>query len=132
MKIVWESLGEIKDFLELVNIEKLSNSEQNWGGLGYIIDDGKRSDCIVTEIGESKVINSGDKIIITPKSKELSWLFRNLYECTTYGILPSGILLDAFWAACLGFFINHQQYESKELLLFVIKFIEDCIKDVQK
>ena len=105
MKIVWESLGEIRDFLKFVNIEKLSSSEQNWGGLGYIIDDGKRSDCTVTEAVESKVINSGDKIIITPKSKELSWLFRNLYECSTYGILPSGILLDGF-LGCLFDFLH--------------------------
>ena len=113
MKIIWDSLEEIRDFLLCTDITKLAANERKWGGLGIIIDD-SAPEC---KAGESKVIHGSDNIIITPKAKELSWLFRNLYEATLSDILNSERLLDYFWIACVSFFIRYQEYETRDLLL---------------
>lgn len=129
MKIIWDSLDEIRDFIQLVDITKLAQSEKNWGGLGYIIDNGERSDLVAIKAGASEVIAEQDIIIFSPKAKELSWLFRNLYEFSCSGKLSSKVLLDAFWVACKIYFMQHPVIESKSLLLFVIRFIADCSKE---
>ena len=117
MKIIWDNLQEIKDFLSVVDISRFSKSDEMWGGLGVIIDDRGPN-------RGSEVIIGPDTHIITPKAKELSWLFRNLYEFSLSGKLSASIFLEGFRTACIAFFIEHKDYEANDLLLYVIDFIE--------
>lgn len=123
MTIIWDNLEEVKDFIDLVNLEKLCANEEEWGGLGFIITgkDVKKDWKTVAE--DSYTLHNNDYIIVTPCYKELSWLFRNTYNHVGEETLDGGQFLEGFWAACTGFFLMNNTYDARKLLFFVIDFL---------
>ncbi len=79
MKIIWDNLEEVKDFINLVGIAKLRKNEKEWGGGIDWRKDGK------TLAEESYTEHGPDYVIVTPYFRELSWLFRNTFRYTEKG-----------------------------------------------
>ena len=123
MQIIWDSLDEVKEFIDMVGLAKLCKDEEEWGGLGYIITgrDIRKDENTPTE--KSYTIRDSDYIIVSPYYKELSWLFRNTYRYVEKGTLSSESYLDGFGAACKGFFLLHKTYKPKTLLFFILDFL---------
>ncbi len=126
MEIKFESLKEIKDYILMTDIYQLCESQKEWGGLGYIItnieSNREEKSIVIHEPNESRVIKGpGDKAIITPYYKQLSWLFDTLYRFTMYNEeLDPKSFLDGFCISCEGYFIINPEHNVKELMLFVI------------
>ena len=127
MEIRFDSLKEIKDFILMVDIYQLCECQEEWGGLGYIItnrdyDAESKKEFVVTEPMESRVPkDTVDKAIITPYCKQISWLFKTLYDFVEYNKeLDPGSFLDGFCPLCKGYFLMNPEHSAKELMLFVI------------
>lgn len=90
MRIEFESLKEIKEFVLMVDIYHLCVKQEEWGGLGYIItdkyfDSESKTEERIAEPRESRIIKrNGDWIILTPYSRQLSWLFAILSRFVEY------------------------------------------------
>ena len=125
MKIIWNSISEVKGFIDLVGLSKLCKNEKEWGGVGFIITGKDVKKDWETPTQESYTLRGSDFIVVTPYYKELSWLFRMTYEYPTYGKLTHGEYMEGFWIACKGFFLMNEQkpYKAKELVFFVIDFL---------
>ncbi len=132
LEIRFRSLKEIKEFILMVDIYQLCDKQEEWGGKGYIItnriydSEGKR-ETYVTEPEESKVISrSGDKIIVTPYYRQLSWLFKTLYHFVEYSNdqLGAGAFLKGFSVGCEGYFVMNPSHSAKELMLYVLDAIQ--------
>lgn len=128
MRIIWGNLSEVKKFIDMVDLDKLCKDEKEWGGVGVIITgrdirkDGR------SPSKESYTLHQSDYIIVTPCYKELSWLFRNTYRDVEGCGLEGVHYIQGFWAASTGFFLQHPKYKAKELLLFVVDFLEGVEK----
>ena len=126
MKIIWDSPYEVKHLLEIVDLEKVreSESEHGWGCGGFIIreNDGKQDEKAAKK-PVSDAYHESDYVILTPCYKELSWLYRIMKDYPRYGALKQGDFDAGFFWACKGFFLSHPKYEAKELLLFVLNFL---------
>ncbi len=127
MEIKFDSLKEIKDYILMTDIYQLCEFHKEWGGHGYIItnrDYNKEAEKYeyITEPKESKVLKSqGDKIVITPYYRQISWLFDTLYRFTMYNNeLDPHSFLDGFCIICEGYFVINPEHSVKELMLFVI------------
>ncbi len=129
MTIVWDNLDEVKRFIDLVGLTKLSKDEPEWGGLGFIITGNDVRKDEKTPTAESYTMHNSDYVIVTPYYKELSWLFRNTYRYVEQDTLSGGEYLEGFWAACTGFFLLHKSYKPKTLLFFVIDFLAAIEKE---
>ena len=110
MKIQFDSLREIKEFILMVDIYHLCDKQEDWGGAGYIITDRcydpkEKSEIIVTIPEESTVIHGDDYVIVTPYHKQVSWLFKTLFEFVGSHQLEAETLLDGFHVSCEGYFI---------------------------
>ena len=125
MKIIWNNISEVKDFIDLVGLSKLCKNEKEWGGVGFIITGKDVKKDWETPTQESYTLRGSDLIVVTPYYKELSWLFRITHDYPTYGKLTSTDYLEGFWYACTGFFLKYAQkpYKAKELVSFVIDFL---------
>lgn len=132
MRILWDSLEEVKDFINLVGLAKLCKDEEEWGGLGFIITGTDRWNGVEKATEESFTIHTSDYIIVTPYYRELSWLFRNTFRYVERKTLTGGEYAEGFWAACTGFFLMHKTYKPKTLLFFVIDFLAAIEKQNQQ
>lgn len=81
MHLRWGTYSELKDILGILNVEKLSRDQEEWGGLNVIVTSTPdKYDIDVKQHigGKTHYITSslsyGDTIIVTPYAKELSWL----------------------------------------------------------
>ena len=126
MKIIWDSIYEVKRLIEIADLEKVREheSEHGWGSAGFIIRESDRKP------GEKEVqkpvsdaYHKSDYVIMTPCYKELSWLYRIMKDYPRYGVLKQGDFDEGFFWACKAFFLSHPKYEAKELLLFVVHFL---------
>ncbi len=134
MNIRFESLKEIKEFILMVDIYQLCDKQKEWGGKGYIItnrdyaaESKDEEEYYVMEPCCSRVIKrSADVIIVTPYSKQLSWLFWTLYHFVEYNNeeLNAGVFLDGFRIACEGYFIINPDHSAKELMIFVLDSLQ--------
>lgn len=125
MTIIWDNLSEVRSFIDLVGLEKLSRNEKEWGGIGFIItgrDVQKKSDKLAKE---SYALHECDYVVVTPYWRELSWLFRMTYRYPEQGRLSHGEYEEGFWMACKCFFLMNREkkYTAKELVFFVIDFL---------
>lgn len=130
MKIIFDGLYDIKEFILMVDIYQWCDKEKEWGGLGYIIqncyyDDDREKKIYITESDQSKVIRNGRGcIIVTPYSKQISWLFNLLYLYVQDDGLDSGVLLDGFGACCEDYFKKTPDHSAKELMLNILENIQ--------
>ena len=131
MKIIWDNLDEVKQFIDLVGITKLCKNEREWGGLGFIITGNDVRKEEKNQTIESYTMHGSDYIIVTPCYKELSWLFRNTYQYVEQETLSACEYQEGFWAACTSFFLLHKSYKPKALLFFVLDFLMTIEKKAQ-
>ena len=121
MEIIWDSMKEVRNSMENVNLKKISQNEPEWGSLGFIITgrdlrgDGK------SPATESYTLCDRDHIVVTPYWKELSWVFRNVYRHP--GKLAYDTFMEGFWAACTGFFLQHPSYKPEKAIEFIFNFL---------
>ena len=126
MKILFNSLSEIKEFILMVDLYQLCDKDPEWGGLGYIITDKEeyyeeKEVTIVTKPHESRVYNNRDTVIVTPYYKQISWLFRTLYEFVNEKKeLDVETFLTGFGVGCKGYFLINPNYYPQELMLFIL------------
>lgn len=128
MKIVWDNLNEVKEFINLVGLTKLSKDQPEWGGLGLIITGNDVQKDGKIPAAESYTMHGSDYVIVTPYYKELSWLFKNTYQYVEKGTFSGNNYIEGFWIACTGFFLSHKNYKPKALLFFVIDFLASLEK----
>ena len=126
MKVIFENLNEIKEFILMNGYLLFMEKQEEWGGLGVIITDHyvepeSKETVFVTKPEESKAFARSDKIIITPYAKQLSWLIDTLYRYSLeHKELSPDILLDGFYVTSLGFFLNSPHHYPQELMLFIV------------
>jgi len=122
MKIVWDNLKEVQSFIDQVGLDRLSQNEKEWAGLGFIITG--RDICMDSKsiAKRSYTIHNTNYIVVTPCWKELSWLFRNtcLYPEYKNNITYSQFQ-QCFWEACSAYIAKEKNYTAKELIAFVIR-----------
>lgn len=131
MKIIWESICEIGEYMNWVGLKKLCTNGKEWGGHGFIITSGVGygyDKPVSTE--ESDAFRKVDTIILTPFAKELSWLYTNIEEYIMENHISCDVI-GAFWASCKGFFLGHKQYTAEQLIDFVTNFISGLLGEEQ-
>ena len=121
MEIIWDNMKEVRNFMEAVDLKKISRDEQEWGGLGFIITGRDMRGDRESPAKESYTLYDRDHIVVTPYWKELSWVFRNVYRHP--GKLSYDTFMDGFWAACTGFFLQHPSYKPEKAIEFVFNFL---------
>lgn len=132
MKIEFEGLYDLKEFILMVDIYQFCDKEKAWGGLGYNIqnwymDENRKEKVVVEDSDQSKVIHyGGGCIIVTPYYKMVSWLFNELrkkVEDCNYN-LSSGVLLSGFSACCEEYFRSTPDHSAKELMVNILEHIQ--------
>ena len=121
MEIIWDSMKEVRNFMENVNLKKISQNEQEWCGLGFIITGRDIRGGGKSPVNESYTLCDLDHIVVTPYWKELSWVFRNVYRHP--GKLSYETFMEGFWAACTGFFLQHPSYKPEKAIEFIFNFL---------
>lgn len=128
MKIQFDGLWDVKEFMLMVDIYQWCDKEKAWGGKGYriqnwYIDDDTKEKTAIEESDQSKVIipDNGDYVIITPYYKQLSWLFGVLHEFGKEGYLHTGVFLNGFHTCCDEYFKKNPDHSAKELMLYILE-----------
>lgn len=128
MKIIWDNIREIGEYMNWVGLKKLCSEEREWGGAGVIITSGVgygHEKPVTTE--ESDAFHECDTMILTPYAKELSWLYRNILNYTFENDINMSLVNESLWASCKGFFSGHKQHTAKQLIAFVSDFIDGAV-----
>ena len=135
MKIIFDGLYDIKEFILMVDIYQWCDKEKEWGGLGYNIqnwynDDDRKEKVFISESDQSKVIRyGGGCVIVTPYYKQISWLFNLLRLYAEDGGLETGVLLNGFSACCEEYFKKTPDHSAKELMLNILEHVQ-CKNDI--
>lgn len=133
MRIEFDSLKEIKEFILMVDIYQWTDQERPWGGKGYIITDRyhhpealekEEGFIMVSRPEDSRVIKQSDTVIVTPYVKQLSWLFKTLYFLTMEHKLDVLSFDTGFMVACEGYFIMNPGHSAKELMIYILDAIQ--------
>lgn len=131
MKIQFDGLWDVKEFMLMVDIYQWCDKEKAWEGKGYLvrnwyIDDDTKEKITIEESNQSKVIISDrrDFMIITPYYKQLSWLFRVLHGFGKTGYLSTSVFLTGFHACCDEYFKKTPDHSAKELMLYILENIQ--------
>lgn len=124
MEARFGSLEEIGEFIRTADLSALCEEQEEWNGMGYTIrnrffdPDGER-ETVAARPEDSRVVSRGGRIIITPYSGELSWLFGTLAEYVGHNREHVGMdpLLAGFAAGCEGCFRRNPGHSARELML---------------
>ena len=132
MRIEWDSLDEIHDYMHRFGLRKICEKESEWGGHGLIITSGGGYgfEKAVSLPGESQAFRDygshRDYLIRTPYARELGWLYRSFLSFLEKRKTGIGLFNEAFYCASLGYFISHtKSYPAIRLLDFVFDFVAD-------
>ena len=134
MRIIWDNLREVKDFINLVGLEKLSRDEEEWGGKGFIITGRDVQNNSDKPAKEPYTLHGCDYVIVTPYWRELSWLFRMTFRYVEQERLSFRDYTESFWVASKGFFLmnREKEYTAEDLVFFVIDFLADIDDQVRQ
>ncbi len=129
MRILFDGLYDMKEFILMVDIYQWCDKQEAWGGKGYIIQDwyinSDKEKNVIDESDQSKVIwRNSDCVIVTPYYKQLSWLFHELHCYVGTGNLNASIFLRGFSACCEEYFKKTPDHSAKELMLAVLEYIQ--------
>lgn len=130
MKIEFDGLWDIKEFMLMVDIYQWCDKEEEWGGMGYNIrnwymEEDRKEKITVKESTQSRVHRyDGGCVVVTPYYKHLSWLFRELKHQVDEKYLNAGILLNGFSACCEEYFKNTPEHSAKELMLYLLENLQ--------
>ena len=131
MRIIFDGLYDVKEFILMVDIYQWCDKEVKWEGLGYTIQNSyinyeRKEEIIVRESDQSKVIRyGGGCVIVTPFYKQLSWLFNLLRGFVDEHLLRSDAFLDGFSDCCEEYFKKTPDHSAKELMVKILEYIQN-------
>ena len=130
MKVQFDGLWDVKEFMLMIDIYEWCDKQKEWGGKGFniqnwYIDPDDKEKIVIEESVQSKVLKyCGGCRVITPYYKQLSWLFSVLFDLTNKGYLDPGIFLNGFRICCEEYFKRTPEHSAKELMLYILENIQ--------
>lgn len=130
MKIQFDGLWDVKEFMLMVDIYQWCDKQEAWGGKGfniqnwYMDEDRKRKEFVDEPTGSKVIRYGGGCVIVTPYYKMLSWLFDTLRGLVEDGYLDAGVFLGGFSVCCEEYFKKTPEHSAKELMLYILENLQ--------